>query len=170
MVGTEMMDTQDRSLRVAYDLKEGLFVEQSGVTIKGSDTIMVNATADAGKMIVKGNMVKRSIDKDFTVEKCNTNDYLGYVIADPEGEPPSVEGMPLRRATVGHVAPGNDYHLNLKATNLACTPDSYIVWDGTGFDVSAVKVAGVVLRAKESANAGSGKFIDVYCEAIKATV
>lgn len=154
-----MMDTiRDRTLEVGYFLNEGLFTEVEGVTIKGSDSVK---TADG--IIQSGDMVSLDTTKDYTVKKENTNKYMGYVIADPKGEPPVASGDELRRASVGHVIAGSRYHLNLKDDNKACIPGKYIINTATGFDVSDTKVDGVVLVAVESANANSGKFIDVVC-------
>lgn len=165
MARTEIFDTiPGRTLETGYDLEEGLFVEQPGVSYKGSGSIMVNAPADAGKQIICGDRVSLVTDKDYTVQKEITNEYMGYIIADPEGEPPVIEEDRKRRAGVGHMQPGNKYHLNLIDTNKACSPGKYIVNTATGFDVSDTKVNGVVLVAVESADANSGKFIDVFCK------
>jgi len=159
-----------RGLQTAYFLDEGLFEEVQGVTTKGADIIMVNVAEDEGKMIVAGDMVRPVADKDYTVEKVGTtnpNQYMGTVVADPVGVPPTAEGMPLREATVEHMVAGSTYHLKLKDTAGAVTANvSYIVFDGEGFVPSATKVDGVVLIAKESAPANSGKYIDAYCEDI----
>lgn len=161
---------RDRGLQTAYFLAEGLFEEVQGVTTKGADIIMVNKTADAGKMIVCGDMVKPVAGKDYTVAKCTDNKYMGTIIADPVGVPPTAEGMPLREATVEHMVAGSTYHLKLKDTAGAVTAnESYIIFDGTGFVPSATKVDGVVLKAKENADANSGKYIDAYCEDINYT-
>ena len=168
MVKEKIMNTvPERALITSYFLNEGLFEEQDGITTKGSDTIMVNKVADAGKMIVRGDLVKLSASPDYAVEKVATNDYLGVIVADPVGVPPETNGMPLREASVEHIEAGNKYHLKLKDTNNAVVPGKYIVATSGEFDVSDTKVAGVVLVALESATANSGKYIDVYCEQTK---
>lgn len=168
MVQEKMFNTvPERALITSYFLNEGLFEEQEGVTTKGADTIMVNKTADAGKMIVRGDLVKLSASPDYAVEKCTDNAYYGVIVADPVGVPPLTSGMPLREGAVEHIQPGEKYHLKLKDTNGAVTPGKFIVASSGEFDVSDTKVAGVVLIALESAGANSGKYIDVFCEQTK---
>lgn len=165
MVKEKIFNTiPERALKTSYFLSEGLFEEQEGITTKGADTIMVNKTADAGKMLVCGDLVMRDTTADKTVKKCTDNAYLGTIIADPVGVPPTASGMDMREASVEHIQAGNKYHLKLKDTNGAVTPGKYIVASNGEFDVSDTKVAGVVLVAEESAGANSGKWIDVYCE------
>jgi hypothetical protein len=168
MVKETIMNTvPERALITSYFLNEGLFEEQAGVTTKGADTIMVNKVADAGKMIERGALVKLSATPDYAVEKCANNDYLGVVVADPVGVPPTAVGMALREASVEHIEPGNKYHIKLTDANKQCAPGNFIVATSGAFDVSATRKSGVVLVALESATANSGKYIDVYCEQIK---
>lgn len=167
MVQEKMFNTvPERALITSYFLNEGLFEEQEGVTTKGADTIMVNKIADAGKMIVRGDLVKLSTSPDYAVQKCADNAYYGVIVADPVGVPPTASGMPLREGAVEHIQPGEKYHLKLVDNNAEVSPTDIIVATGGEFNVSATKEPGVVLIALESADANSGKYIDVFCQEI----
>lgn len=171
MVQEKMFNTvPERALITSYFLNEGLFEEQEGVTTKGADTIMVNKLADAGKMIVRGDLVKLSASPDYAVEKCADNAYYGVIVADPVGVPPTANGMPLREGAVEHIQPGEKYHLKLADDNAEVSPTDIIVATSGEFDVSATKESGVVLIALESADANSGKYIDVFCQEINYVV
>lgn len=153
-----------RSFRHGVQLIEGLFEQIDGVTIKGSNFTMGNITADAGKMITKHDLVKFTADGIDTVTKVTNNVAQGFILADPEGRPPVSANDFKRGATMVYFTPSETYHVELKDTNAICTPGMFLIWDGTGWDVSATKPNGVILIAREPAGANSGKVIDVYCE------
>lgn len=160
-------DTEDRSKRIAFFLEEGLFERKEGIKEGGSDYFYDNITADAGKKIMKGDAVKLT-NTPRTVVKATDNEYLGVVLADPEGVPPLSATDVKRRATITIVQPGEFYHVELKPNNTAVTAGTgYIVWDGAGFDVTnTAPTKGAVLIPIDSAAANTGKRIDCYCKAV----
>lgn len=158
----DFFDTQDRSKRLAFYLDEGTFTETEIVSAKGSDIGYVSESE-----IKRGDAVKFKTGTVRTVVKATDNEYVGVVLADPRGVPPTASGMPKRQATIVFIEPTEIYHLKLSDTNSAVSPGDYIVWDGTSFDKSTTApTKGVIFKALDDAAANSGKYIDVYCVSV----
>lgn len=158
----DFFDTQDRSKRLAFYLDEGTFTETEIVSAKGSDIGYVSSSE-----IKRGDAVKFKPGTVRTVVKASDNEFIGVVLADPRGVPPTASGMPKRQATIVFIEPTEIYHLKLSDTNAAVSVGDYIVWDGTCFNKSSTApTTGVIFKALDEAAANSGKYIDVYCVSV----
>lgn len=158
----DFFDTQDRSKRLAFYLDEGTFTKTEIVSAKGSDIGYVSASE-----IKRGDAVKFKSGTARTVVKASDNEFIGVVLADPRGVPPTASGMPKRQATIVFIEPTEIYHLKLSDTNTAVSVGDYIVWEGTCFNKSSTApTKGVIFKALDEAAANSGKYIDVYCVSV----
>ena len=158
----DFFDTQDRSKRLAFYLDEETFTKKEIVSAKGSDIGYESASE-----IKRGDAVKFKPGTARTVVKASDNEFIGVVLADPRGVPPTDNRMPKRQATIVFIEPTEIYHLKLSNTNEAVSVGDYIVWNGTSFDKSStVPTKGVIFKALDAATAKSGKYIDVYCVSV----
>lgn len=151
----------DKCMELQGYLDEGLFVKSTTITDYG--TGVNNYTPDTGsEALVVGIPVVQVAGKDRTYEKAEDNFFDAVIRADPTGLPPVTENDELREALLQFITPSLDYHIPLADDNSAISAGDYVGWTGSEWD-KLDEAAGWVFKAKESATANSGKYIDAYC-------
>lgn len=151
----------DKCMELQGYLDEGLFVKSTTITDYG--TGVNNYTPDTGsEALVVGIPVVQVAGKDRTYAKAEDNFFDAVIRADPTGLPPVSENDELREALLQFITPSLDYHIPLADDNSAISAGDYVGWTGSKWDKLS-EAAGWVFKAKESATANSGKYIDAYC-------